>query len=296
MNKTTDNRKAIALALIATFFWSTVASAFEFGLQSLSPVQFLAWVISVAWATLTVIGFVKGTFKLKYTKKAVSLAIIGGILNPFLYYLVLFNAYDQLPAQIAQSLNYTWPIVLVIFSAIFLKQRFKPLVFIGMLVSLAGVVVISYGSMHSSLSVTITGIILATGSSLIWASYWIINKIVNIDPIQQIWLNFTTALFLIIPYTIFTEGIQMPNLIGWFAVGYAALFEMALTFVIWLSAMKIASSTDKISHYIYISPFLSLIFINALLDEPILKTTILGLGLIIAGILWTEYINKPRKR
>lgn len=296
MNNISDNRKAIILALIATFFWSTVASAFEFGLRELSPVQFLALVISVAWVTLTVIGFAKGTFKLKYTKKVVSLAIVGGILNPFLYYLVLFNAYDQLPAQIAQSLNYTWPIVLVIFSAIFLKQRFKPLVFAGLLVSLAGVVVISYGSMYSSLSVTITGIILATGSSLIWASYWIINKIVNIDPIQQIWLNFTTALILIIPYTIFTEGIQFPNLNGWFAVGYAALFEMALTFVIWLSAMKFASSTDKISHYIYISPFLSLIFINALLDEPILETTIFGLGLIVAGILWTEYINKPRKR
>jgi len=296
MNTKSNDKKAIILALIATFFWSTVASAFEFGLKSLSPIQFLAWVIIIAWVVLTGIGIFKKTYRHTITLKLILYSVIGGLLNPFLYYLVLFNAYDQLPAQIAQSLNYTWPIVLVIFSAIFLKQHFKPLVFIGMLVSLGGVIVISYGSLQSSLDVTMTGIILATGSSLIWASFWIINKLSNSDPILQIWLNFTTALILIIPYTLLTEGFKLPDTTGWLAIGYAALFEMALTFVIWLTAMKLASSTDKISHYIYISPFLSLIFINLLLKEPILTTTIIGLALIITGILWTEYINKPRKQ
>jgi drug/metabolite transporter (DMT)-like permease len=296
MDTRSDNSKAIILALIATFFWSTVASAFEFGLRSLSPVQFLTWVIIFAWVALTGIGIIKKTFRNKITGKLLLYSSLGGLLNPFLYYLVLFNAYDQLPAQVAQSLNYTWPIVLVVFSAIFLKQPFKPLVFIGMIISLGGVVVISYGSLQSALEVTITGIILATGSSLIWASYWIINKLNDSDPILQIWLNFSTALILIVPYTLFTEGLKTPDTTGWFAIGYAALFEMALTFVIWLTAMKLASSTDKISHYIYISPFLSLIFINLLLDEPILGTTVIGLCLIISGILWTEYINKPRRR
>jgi drug/metabolite transporter (DMT)-like permease len=295
MNNKADNKKAIMLALVATFFWSTVASAFEIGLQYLSPIQFLGWVILFAWIALTIIGTIKGIWKLKYDRKTILLGFIGGILNPFAYYLVLFNAYDQLPAQIAQSLNYTWPIVLVIFSALFLKQPFRALVFVGMLVSLSGVVVISFGSIESELPVTILGIILATGSSLIWASYWIINKLRDTNPIQQIWLNFTFALLLITPLIMLTGGVETPEPKGWLAISYSALFEMALTFVIWLTAMKLASSTDKISHYIYISPFLSLIFINLILDEPILETTIFGLGLIVAGILWTEYINKPKK-
>jgi drug/metabolite transporter (DMT)-like permease len=295
MNNKADNKKAIMLALVATFFWSTVASAFEIGLRYLSPIQFLGWVILFAWIALTIIGTIKGIWKLKYDRKTILLGFIGGILNPFAYYLVLFNAYDQLPAQIAQSLNYTWPIVLVIFSALFLKQPFRALVFVGMLVSLSGVVVISFGSIESELPVTILGIILATGSSLIWASYWIINKLRDTNPIQQIWLNFTFALLLITPLIMLTGGVETPEPKGWLAISYSALFEMALTFVIWLTAMKLASSTDKISHYIYISPFLSLIFINLILDEPILETTIFGLGLIVAGILWTEYINKPKK-
>ena len=61
-----------------------------------------------------------------------------GFLNPFLYYLVLFEAYDRLPAQEAQPLNYMWPIVVVILSAPLLKQP------IGR-VSLAGIAVSFFG-------------------------------------------------------------------------------------------------------------------------------------------------------
>ncbi len=300
MNIMQNNKKAVLLALLATFFWSTVATAFKFGLEALSPTQFLCWVIIVAWICLTVIGVVLGKWKVKPTKKVLLLGLAGGLLNPFGYYLVLFNAYDMLPAQIAQSLNYTWPLVLVLLSSVFLRQKFRAKVFWGMLISLVGVIIISYGSMQSDMGVNLTGIFLAVGSSLIWASYWIINKISGADPIQQIWLNFTFALVLILPYTYITESVPLPSFEtlftkSWLAVLYAALFEMALTFVIWLKAMQLASSSDKISHYIYISPFLSLVFINLLLKEPILLSTIAGLGFIIGGIIWTEYFNKDNK-
>ena len=46
-----------------------------------------------------------------------------GVLNPLLYYLVLFEAYDLLPAQEAQALNYTWAITLSLLSVPFLGQK-----------------------------------------------------------------------------------------------------------------------------------------------------------------------------
>ena len=50
-------------------------------------------------------------------KKNISL-IAAGLINPCIYYLLLFQAYDRLLAQQALALNYTWPIVLVIFDSI----------------------------------------------------------------------------------------------------------------------------------------------------------------------------------
>ena len=35
-------------------------------------------------------------------------SLLPGLLNPCLYYLVLFKAYELLPAQQAQALNYSW--------------------------------------------------------------------------------------------------------------------------------------------------------------------------------------------
>ena len=65
-----------------------------------------------------------------------------GLLNPFLYYLILFEAYARLPAQIAQPLNYTWAITLAVLAVPVLGQRMSWRMGIGMLVSYCGVVVL----------------------------------------------------------------------------------------------------------------------------------------------------------
>ena len=60
-------------------------------------------------------------------------------------------------------------------------------------------------------------------------------------------------------------------------------FEMGISFVLWLSAMKLTLSTARISTLIFFSPFLSLVFINFLVGETIRMSTITGLIFIVAG-------------
>ena len=66
------------------------------------------------------------------------------------------------------------------------------------------------------------------------------------------------------------------------------LFEMGITFALWLTAMKYAAKPDgggtaRIANLIFLSPFLSLILIHFLIGETILPTTFVGLGLIVIG-------------
>ncbi|MDA3866324.1 MAG: DMT family transporter [Salinivirgaceae bacterium] len=294
-NSANSDKKATMFALTATFFWSTVASAFKIGLESLSPTLFLCLVIIIAWVTLSVALYFSSSNLKNISAKQYKMSIFGGFLNPFLYYLILFTAYERLPAQIAQSLNYTWPIVLVLFSALFLGQKLKPMSLPGMGLSFFGVVIISYGGMNSELQTDFLGMGLAIGSSLIWAGYWIINKKSTLSPLPQIWINFSTGTLLIILYTLFTEPISGLSLTGILAATYSGLFEMAITFILWLKALQLASKSEKISHYIFLSPFLSLIFIYLILKEPILATTIWGLLFIVAGIVIVEYSNASKK-
>ena len=68
-----------------------------------------------------------------------------GLLSPVAYYLVLFKAYDLLPAQVAQPINYAWPIVLLVLLALFGGQPIPRKKYVGMFLSLGGVALISLG-------------------------------------------------------------------------------------------------------------------------------------------------------
>ena len=93
-----------------------------------------------------------------------------GLLNPVAYYLVLFKAYDLLPAQVAQPINYAWPIVLLILLALFAHQPIPPKKYIGMFISLGGVVLISVGTGQSGgMDIPVHGLLLAALSALLWA-------------------------------------------------------------------------------------------------------------------------------
>lgn len=77
----------------------------------------------------------------------------------------------------------------------------------------------------------------------------------------------------------------MPDFIPAIGAVYSGIFEMGLTFILWLKAMQLATDTARVSNLIFLSPFLSLIFIRLIVGEQILPSTFGGLLLIVSGIL-----------
>ena len=75
--------------------------------------------------------------------------LIAGVLNPVIY-LVLFQAYELLPAQVAMSINYTWATVLV--SRQPFPQRLVLVDGIAALVCYSGVFIIATGGQLHSFS------------------------------------------------------------------------------------------------------------------------------------------------
>lgn len=292
-----NQTKAYLLAVIAVFFWSTVATAFKIALKELSVLQLL---YIATYTTLFLSGiYILTTGKTKVIvsikKKEILLFAVLGILNPIAYYLVLFKAYDLLPAQIAQPLNYTWPIVLVFLSAPLLKQSLRWNSFVALGISFAGVLLISYsGGRLSSGNIDITGVILAVGSSVIWALYWLLNARNKQDAVVKIFFNFMFGSIYITLLMLFFGGFDTLTFKGVLPAVYVGFFEMGLTFILWMSAMKLTERTDKISPLVYFSPFISLIFIHYILGEQIFATTFIGLVLIIVGVLLT-YFPKIRQ-
>jgi drug/metabolite transporter (DMT)-like permease len=75
------------------------------------------------------------------------------------------------------------------------------------------------------------------------------------------------------------------SLRGAAASAYCGIFEMGITFWLWLRALQLAETTDKVSNLVYFAPFISLILLHFIIGEPVYYTTPLGLFLIIGSVL-----------
>jgi drug/metabolite transporter (DMT)-like permease len=75
------------------------------------------------------------------------------------------------------------------------------------------------------------------------------------------------------------------SLRGAAASAYCGLFEMGITFWLWLRALQLAETTDRVSNLVYFAPFISMILLHFIIGEPVYYTTPLGLLLIIGSVI-----------
>lgn len=284
----TNQNKAYIYAGVTILLWSTVATAFKIALRELDFVQFLfvaALSSTVAlWAIALLTKSARHALKPSFAELRSS--AVMGLLNPLIYYLVLFKAYDLLPAQEAQPLNWTWPIVLSVMSAIFLKQRLGWQGIFAVVLSFFGVLIIStHGNPFTLRLSNPLGDMLAVGSSLVWATYWILNLKDSRDAIVKLSWSFlfgtAYSVVVLLAFSSFPTKLDASLISG----VYVGVVEMGIAFVFWLKAISLAERTSTVAIFAYLTPFISLIFISTILGEKILASSVLGLILIVVGII-----------
>jgi len=291
----TKQNKSYLLAIATILCWSTIATAFKISLEYLDFYQLLFFASFFA----TLVHFLLLLFQQKFKQirllkfSDLKWPLLLGLLNPFLYYIVLLKAYDLLKAQEAGTLNYIWPITLVLLSIPLLKQKIKWMSIVAIFISFIGIIIISTEGNISTLEFREPlGVILALASSIFWALYWIYNMKDKRDESVKLFLNFTFGtLYSFLGLLIFSD-LSIPTMKGIGAAAYIGVVEMGLPFFLWLLALKYSSNTAKISNLVYLSPFISLMIIQMILKEKILPATLLGLVFIIGGILIQQFLSR----
>lgn len=289
-----NQRKAYIFAVLSVLCWSTVATAFKIALRELNYNELLFYASLISVVVLLIAILLEGNFNLllKQSRKEIFHSSILGFLNPFLYYVILFKAYSLLPAQEALTLNYSWAIVVSLLSIPILNQKIKLTNIFALMISFFGVAVIATkGDLLNLRFENPEGVALALSSSLVWGLFWVLNVKDNRDGSIKLLMNFIFGLIFIIIYNLLQGKIRIPEFTGFLAATYVGIFEMGLTFIFWLKALKYSETTAKISNLIFLSPFLSLFFISLILKEAILFTSFIGLLLIVFGIIIQSLIK-----
>jgi drug/metabolite transporter (DMT)-like permease len=268
-------------------FWSTVATAFKIALRGLDFVQLIFFASAVTVVILLITILLQGKFMQLFSlsrREAVYSLMLGAV-NPAAYYIVLFKAYSLLPAQVAQPVNMVWPVVLTLLSVPVLGQKIGRLSIAGLLISFAGVVFISLqGGSDGFRQTSVAGILLALGSSFLWAFFWILNVRNKGDALISLFLNFLSGLIILSVVMILFSDFRVIWDISFFAAVYVGIFETGITYIFWMKAMQFSSNNAKTGTLIYLTPFISLIFIRFILKETLYLTTFTGLIFIVAGI------------
>jgi drug/metabolite transporter (DMT)-like permease len=287
--------KAYLYAAAAVLCWSTVGSAFKLALREVDFFNLLFWSVLVSLLVFVVFISAKKQWSLifKQNLREILSSALMGLINPFLYYFILFQAYDLLLAQEALTLNYLWPVVLVLLSIPVLKQKIGFLSILAIMISFVGSFVIATGGNILDFEFTNTyGVILAVLSTIIWAAFWLVNVRDKRNETVKLFMNFVFGFIFVSVYGIATNSIVFPSINGLIGVSYVGVFEMGITFFLWMMALSLSETTAKVSNLIYFAPFLSLIIVSITIGEEIKIATIIGLVLIIGGILLQRYFVK----
>jgi drug/metabolite transporter (DMT)-like permease len=287
VHRNTD-RQALLYGLTAVLLWSTVATAFKLALRELDVLQLVAYSVCFSALALLLILWWQGRLPLlrEYASATPGYFLLMGLVNPVIYYLVLLRAYDLLPAQQAQAINYTWAISLALLAVPILGHKLNWRDLVALLLGYGGVLVIATRGQVMQLQFdSLKGVGLALLSTLIWALYWLFSTRNRRDPIACLCLNFAVSAPVALLLCALFSSLVLPGWRGLAAAAYVGLFEMGVTFALWSTALRLSSGVSRIGNLIFLSPLVSLLFIATILGEPIHPATLVGLGLIIPGVL-----------
>lgn len=289
-------RRAYLYAWLTVCCWATVSTSFKFALAELHYAQLL--LVCNAVAVLVFGAFLASGGRLPELRRqpcAVHLGALGlGLMNPVVYYLLLFQAYEILPAQVAQPVNYTWAIALSALAGPLLGQRVGLAEAAAAAIAYSGVLVISFGSAGGPAgAIRWDGLAIALVSTLVWALYWIANRRAAGDPLLRLFLCFAYALPASALACALLSDFTIPLGRGLLGAIWSGVFEMGLSFLLWQRALALSVNAARVSNVVFATPFLALLPIALVLGEPIAPSTLPGLCLILGGLAVQQRFARP---
>jgi drug/metabolite transporter (DMT)-like permease len=174
-------KKSYLYAGIAIFFWSTIATVSKLLLGSMGSMQVLAVSALFAFLFLLILNLVKGNLKGLKNFRLKDYAIMGGLgmLGIFLYNLFLYWGMARMAAGKAFIINYLWPLMIVLFACIILKEKFTLRKFFAIGLSFLGVILVT--SVGNNGGADLPGALFCIGAAVVYGLFSVLNKKCNYD-------------------------------------------------------------------------------------------------------------------
>lgn len=279
-------KKNYIYAIIAVLIWSTMAAMVKKVLYDIPNLEALSISSFFAFIFLLIINLKNGVLKemKKYSVKDYGIMSGLGFIGLFLYSALYYYGLAKLTSQEACILNYLWPIMLVVFSCIILKEKLTLTKGIAMLCSFVGILILSLGNGSFSAENTTFGIISCIIAAACYGLFSVLNK--KADYNQNISMM---IIWIVVAVCAMVSGLMTETWVPikgtqWLGILWIGIATDAVAYLLWALALKGVNNTAKIANLAYLTPFLSLVVSAIFLKEKVQLRAFIALLFIIGGI------------
>ena len=271
-----ENKQTIGhlSALLTIIIWGTTFISTKILLVDFQPVEilFFRFIMGLLILMLVYPHRLKGT-----TPGQEMTFVAAGLCGICMYYLLENIALTYTLASNVGVIISVAPFFTAILTHLFLKEdeKLRPNFFVGFVVAMAGIFLISFNG--SKLELNPTGALLALLAALVWACYSVLTKKISGYGYNTILTTrrvfFYGILFMIPALFLFDFKLGLSRFadpVYLFNIVYLGLGASALCFVTWNFAVKILGAV-KTSIYIYMVPVITVVTSVLILHEKSLR-------------------------
>ena len=280
-------KKNYLYAILTVFIWGTMATVGKILVSNIPSLEALCIGSAFAFLFLLIVNIKNGTIKElgKYSVKDYAIMAGLGFIGLFLYSGLYYYGLAQLSSQEACIVNYLWPMMLVLFSTIILKEKLTVVKSVAMISSFIGVVILSVGSGSSGNGNVMLGIGSCVIAAACYGLFSVLNKKANYD--QNIAMM---VMWLVVAVCSAVFGLAIEDwkpVVGvqWLGMLWMGVVVNAIAYLIWALALNADKNSARIANLAYLTPFLSLIISAVVLKEQIQGRALIAFVFIIGGIL-----------
>jgi len=294
-----SNVQFFLMMMLAIVFWALAFPFIQIGLDRLSFINLTIMRFFVVCVTFLILVVLKRNWFSKIYKKDIPSIFLLGFFGVMVYHFGLNYGEQYITAGAASLIIATSPVYIVILAAVFLKEKITFFKFLGILLALFGVIIISIlGKQGEKIQIQTAFAAIAVLIAAIVSAFYTITGKKLLSRYNGLSLTAYAILFgsiILIPLSIFNSSLinEVSNMqsVTWFAVIFLGVFSTVIGYGIWYMALEIKTASE-ISVYLYAIPVLSTIASYILFKDAITIFFILGGIFVIIGIVLVNMKQK----
>lgn len=271
---------------LTVLFWGSTAAVGKLLLTNLNNFQLLFFISLFGTISLFIIVLIQKKIEIikTYNLRDYCYFALMGFIGVFLYHALLFAGLLVAPASEVFIVNYTWPIWVVVFAVIIMKEKLNYKKILAVIICFIGAyVVVTHGDFFNFSGININGDLFALAGAISYGLFSVMGQRYNYEVFTSMMFYFGFSFIYTLIFTVAFSTIPIVTSYEIIGLIWMGVFATGLAFAFWFLAIK-HGDIIEMSNIVFVTPFISLIYIYFLLGEEILLFSVIGLIIIILGI------------